>query len=71
MNEQTPWVCPWAICNHYEAQACRAMNGTTKLTRGCGSRFPQGTTLEQAKAAIGIPAIRATPAKTDTEGKTE
>jgi hypothetical protein len=52
MNE--PWVCPWAICNHDQAQACRAQRGRTKLTRGCGDYFAPGTTLEQAKKMIRI-----------------
>ena len=48
-----PWVCPWGICGHADAQHCRSMNGNSKMTRGCGSRFAPGTTLEQAKAMIG------------------
>lgn len=53
MSEPQPWVCPWGICNHKQAQECRAAMGNTKRTRGCGSYFPPGTTLEQAKAIIG------------------
>jgi len=51
-NESEPWVCPWGICNHDQAQECRAMTGHTKLTRGCGSMFRPGTTLEQAQRLI-------------------
>lgn len=45
-----PWVCPWGICNHQQAQECRAELHPRK---GCGGRFPAGTTLEQAKKMIG------------------
>jgi hypothetical protein len=44
------WICPWALCSHDQAQACRAERLPSK---GCGGRFPEGTTLEQAKQMIG------------------
>ena len=43
-----PWVCPWDICNDGIAQICWA----TKTAKGCGGRFSEGTTLEQAKEMI-------------------
>lgn len=60
MTEQSSaWVCPWGICNHQEAQACRAEMRNTRYTRGCGTYFPAGTTPEQAKEMIRLPAARA------------
>jgi hypothetical protein len=32
-----PWVCPWGICNHQQAQECRA---EMRHSKGCGGRFP-------------------------------
>lgn len=48
-GEHQPWVCPWAICNHEQAQACRA---DTKASRGCGGRFLSTTTPEQAREMV-------------------
>lgn len=44
-----PWVCPWGICNHDEAQDCRAAPSSRDA---CGRRFPPGTTLAQAVAMV-------------------
>lgn len=44
-----PWVCPWGICNHDDAQACRAAPSSRDA---CGRRFPPGTTLAQAVAMV-------------------
>lgn len=41
------WVCPWEICNENQAQACR-----NDFAKGCGQRFPDCTSHEQAKACI-------------------
>lgn len=53
------WVCPWGICNTKQAQQCRAEMRRTKCSRGCGTYFPAGTTLEQAKRMIAPPLRRA------------
>jgi hypothetical protein len=57
MNDSTPpkpWVCPWRICNHDEAQACRA---EPLVRKGCGGRFPPDMTPEQAAEVIKRPLI--------------
>jgi hypothetical protein len=57
-DQQTaPWVCPWGICNHEQAQECRANMGFAKRggALGCGGRFPEGTTPEQAKQIVAPP----------------
>lgn len=46
MNRR-PWVCPWGICPHDDAQKCRAKTGQD----GCGGRFP-GMSHEMARAAV-------------------
>lgn len=46
---RAPWVCPWKICTHSQAQACRQV---MRPRAGCGGRFPEGTTLEQAMQMI-------------------
>lgn len=51
-SQLKPWECPWGICEIDDAQKCRALNGNTKRTRGCGAMFAPGTTTEQAKAQI-------------------
>lgn len=62
-QQQVPWVCPWGICNHDQAQACRA---DMKPSRGCGGRFPPGMTPEYAKQEV---APRGVPARSGiTEG---
>lgn len=48
----TAWVCPWGICTHDQAQACRAEMRTTKRRRGCGTYFQAGTTPAEAKQLI-------------------
>lgn len=51
---QDAWVCPWSICNHEQAQVCRAEMRETRLKRGCGTLFSPGTTLEEAQRQIGV-----------------
>jgi predicted Zn-ribbon and HTH transcriptional regulator len=46
------WVCPWRICNHEQAQQCRAEMRTTRLNRGCGTYFPASMTAAEARALI-------------------
>ena len=48
-QKPAPWVCPWGICNHDQAQECRA---DRKAGRGCGWLFPGNVTPEQAKQEI-------------------
>jgi hypothetical protein len=63
----TAWVCPWGICNHTQAQECRA---EMRPKNGCGGRFPAGTTLERAKQMIHADQItrpRATTAEAPKE----
>lgn len=50
-----PWVCPWAICPHEEAQQCRT------VVRGCGGRFPHDMSAEMAAQYINRPIV--TPTK--------
>lgn len=49
------WVCPWGICRHEKALACRAEMGLLRdgTRKGCGSRFPPETTPEQARMMVG------------------
>jgi hypothetical protein len=54
MNEapkQAPWVCPWRICDHEQAQKCRRLVKT-----GCGGRFPSDMTPEEAARQINFSA---------------
>ena len=51
------WVCPWGLCNHDQAQACRATTHRAKgRAVGCGGMFPVDTTPEQAKQMVSPPA---------------
>jgi hypothetical protein len=45
------WVCPWDICDHRQAQDCRALRSHD----GCGGRFPKRMTPEQAKHEVNNP----------------
>lgn len=56
-----PWVCPWAICSHDQAQECRANVETKgKRLRGCGTYFPADTTPDEARAQVHLPIATAT-----------
>lgn len=55
-NQTTPWVCPWGICPHEDAQKCRF------VTSGCGGRFPSDMSPQRAAWEIRRP-FTSTPTK--------
>lgn len=48
----SPWVCPWRICDHEQAQACRASRGGGERLRSCGTYFAVDVTPEQARQIV-------------------
>lgn len=53
LSGPAPWVCPWGICNHDEAQKCRANKELRKRTqRGCGTYFFGDVTAEEARRMV-------------------
>jgi hypothetical protein len=51
-DKPTPWVCPWDICTHEQAQECRANKLTLKSKRGCGTYFTPAATPDEARAIV-------------------
>lgn len=51
-----PWVCPWRICSHDDAQKCRSNKEYRKRTeRGCGTYFMEDVTPEEARRIVTTP----------------
>jgi hypothetical protein len=46
------WVCPWRVCGTEQAQKCRAVTSGDKTHLGCGTVFPHGATLKEARKHI-------------------